>query len=88
MSNIGRWVIRGLLPSLTAGLFLNAVVPFDSISSDVFNVVLTDPILRVETLTVIIVAPMYFGMSYIIGLVQSLIDRRRDIKKQLSECLQ
>jgi len=81
MSNIGRWVIWGLLPSLIAGLFLNTVVPFDSISSDVFNVVLTDPILRVETLTVIIVAPMYFGMSYIIGLVQSLIDRRRDIKK-------
>lgn len=84
MSDVGRWVIWGLLPSLIAGLLLNSVVPFDSTNSDVFNVVLTDPILRVGTLTVVIVAPMYFGVSYIIGLIQSLIDRRRHIKKSNS----
>jgi ribosomal protein L37AE/L43A len=84
MSDIGRWVIWGLLPSLLAGLFLNTVVPFESVNSDVFSVVLTDPILRVSALTVVIVAPMYFGVSYIIGLIQSLIDRRRNIKKSNS----
>lgn len=84
MSDIGRWVIWGLLPSLIAGLFLNTVVPFDSINSDVFSVVLTDPILRVGALTVVLVAPVYFGVSYIIGLVQSLVDRRRQIKKSNS----
>lgn len=84
MSDIGRWVIWGLLPSLIGGLLLNTIVPFDSINSDVFSVVLTGPILRVATLTVVLVAPVYFGVSYIIGLVQSLIDRRREIKKSNS----
>ncbi|WP_338739883.1 hypothetical protein [Haloplanus salilacus] len=84
MSDLGRWVIWGLLPSLIGGLLLNTVVPFGSINSDVFNVVLTDPILRVGASTVVLLAPVYFGVSYIIRLVQSLIDRRREIKKSNS----
>ncbi|WP_146418260.1 hypothetical protein [Haloarcula hispanica] len=84
MSDIGRWVTWGLLPSLVGGLLLNTVVPFDSINSEVFNVVLTDPILRVGALTVVLFTPVYFGVRYSIGLVQSLIYRRREIKKSNS----
>lgn len=84
MSDIGRWVVWGLLPSVIGGLLLNVIVPFDSINSEVFAVVLTDPILRTGTLIVVLVAPMYFGMRYIIGLVSMLIDRRREIQKSNS----
>lgn len=52
------------------------------IDSEVFDVVLTDLILRIGALTVVLVAPVYFGVSYIIGLVQSLVGRRRGSKKK------
>jgi len=81
MSDIGRWVIWGLLPSVIGGFFLNAIVPFDSINSEVFAVVLTDPILRTGAFIVVLVAPVYFGVKYIIGLGSSLVDRRREIQK-------
>lgn len=84
MSDIGRWVVWGLLPSVIGGLLLNVIVPFSSVNSDVFHVVLTDPILRVSTLTVVLVAPVYFSVKYIIGLISSLIDRRREIQKSNS----
>ena len=81
MSDIRRWVIWGLLPSVIGGFFLNAIVPFDSINSEVFAVVLTDPILRTGAFIVVLVAPVYFGVKYIIGLGSSLVDRRREIQK-------
>ncbi|MFC6835630.1 hypothetical protein [Halomarina ordinaria] len=84
MSDVGRWVVWGLLPSVIGGILLNAVVPFDSINSEVFAVVLTDPILRTGALTVVLIAPVYFGVSYIIGVVSSLVDRRREIQKSNS----
>lgn len=84
MSDVGRWVVWGLLPSIIGGLLLNAVVPFGSINSEVFAVVLTDPILRTGALIVVLVAPVYFGVSYIIGLVSTLVDRRREIQKSNS----
>ena len=84
MSDIGRWVVWGLLPSVIGGLLLNAIVPFDSINSEVFAVILTDPILRTGALIVVLVAPVYFSVSYIIGLISSLVDRRREIQKSNS----
>lgn len=84
MSDIERWVVWGLLPSVIGGLLLNTTVPFDSINSDVFAVVLTDPILRTGALIIVLVAPVYFAVSYIIGLVSSLVDRRREIQKSNS----
>jgi len=84
MSDIERWVVWGLLPSVIGGLLLNTIVPFDSIKSDVFAVVLTDPILRTGAVIIVLVAPVYFAVSYIIGLVSSLVDRRREIQKSNS----
>lgn len=84
MPDIGRWVVWGLLPSVIGGLLLNTLVPFDSINSEVFAVVLTDPILRTGALIVVLLAPVYFGVSYIIELVSSLVDRRREIQKSNS----
>lgn len=84
MSDIGRWVIWGLLPSLIGGLLLNSVVPFSSIDSEVFAVVLADPILRIGVLTVVFVVPVYFGVSYIIELISSLVNRRQKIQQSNS----
>lgn len=84
MSNIGRWVVWGLLPSLIAGVLLNATIPFNSINSEVFAVILTDPILRTGASTFLLVAPVYFGISYLTDLASSLVERRQEIQKSNS----
>lgn len=80
MSDTGRWVVWGLLPSLVAGLLINTLVPFETIDSAVFGTIINDPILRVTGLTIALVAPVYFGVSYIISVTKAVIDRRQDIR--------
>jgi len=80
MSDIGRWVVWGLLPSLIAGLLINALISFETIDSAVFGIIISDPILRVTGLTIALVAPFYFGINYIVSLTKAVIDRRKEIR--------
>lgn len=84
MADIGRWVVWGLLPSLIAGLLINAAVPFETIDSAVFGTIINDLILRVTGLTIALVAPVYFGVSYIVSLTRAVIDRRQEIRSSNS----
>ena len=80
MSDIGRWIVWGLFPSLIAGLLINAFVTFETIDSAVFGTIVNDPILRVTGLIIALVVPFYFGINYVVSLTKAVIDRRKEIR--------
>ena len=84
MTDFGRWVVWGFLPSFIAGILINQVVPLESVDSTIFGTFLRDPILRTIGISLILVIPVYYGVSYLISIGKQLLERRQEIQSSNS----